>query len=107
MAAEAVAAGREVEVLHLTRPSGDTIAKVDMSFIGKTVGYPFIGISRYALQNVLRSHLEDGDIQLGARLEELETNEAEGITELRFKGRTDTIRARAVIGADGRRYDAG
>lgn len=102
-----MAAGREVEILHLTRPSGETIGKVDMTVLTKTVGYPFLGITRYALQRVLQGHLEDGDVELGARLEGLETHEAEGITELRFEGRTDTVRARAVIGADGRRYDAG
>lgn len=107
LAAEAVAAGREVELLHLTRPSGATIARVDMTILAKAAGYPFIGITRYALQRVLQGHLEDGDVELGARLEGLETHEADGITELRFEGRTDPVRARAVIGADGRRYDAG
>eukprot|EP00903_Cladosiphon_okamuranus_P008245 g7937.t1 len=103
LAAEAVAAGREVEQLHLTRPSGETIARVDMTGLAKAVGYPFIGITRYALQSVLLRGLEDGDLELGARLQGLETNEAEGITELRFEGQADAVRARAVIGADGRR----
>ena len=105
LAAEAVAAGREVEQLHLTRPSGATIARVDMTGIAKIVGYPFIGITRYALQRVLLGHLDDGDVELGARLQGLETHEAEGITELRFEGQADPVRARAVIGADGRRCD--
>ncbi|CAM9420383.1 unnamed protein product [Ectocarpus sp. 12 AP-2014] len=103
LAAEAVAAGREVETLHLTRPSGETITKVDMTPITKLVGYPFIGISRHALQKVLLSHLEDDDVELGARLEGLDTHEGEGITELRFRGQSEVVRARAVIGADGRR----
>lgn len=76
-----------------------------MTPIAKAVGYPFIGITRYALQSVLLGHLQDGDIELGARLQGLETHEAEGITELRFEGQTDAVRARAVIGADGRRCD--
>lgn len=106
LAAEAVAAGREVEQLHLTRPSGETIARVDMTRVAKVVGYPFIGITRYALQSVLLRRLEDDDLELGARLQGLETHEAEGITELRFEGHADAVRARAVLGADGRRYDA-
>lgn len=103
MAAEAIAAGRVVEQLHLTRPSGETIVKVDMTPLAKIVGYPFMGITRYALQRVLLGHLEDGDVELGARLQELDTHEAEGITELWFEGQADAVRARAVIGADGRR----
>lgn len=103
LAAEAVAAGKVVELLHLTRPSGETIFKLDMKPLSKIVGYPFIGITRYALQSVLLRHLGDGDIELGARLQGLETHESEGVTELRFEGQTDVVRARAVIGADGRR----
>lgn len=103
LAAEAVAAGREVEKLHLTWPSGETITKVDMRPLAKIVGYPFIGITRYALQTVLLRHLGDGDIELGARLQGLETRDSEGLTELHFEGQTDVVRARAVIGADGRR----
>lgn len=106
LAAEAVEVGQQVEVIHLTRPSGETIAKFDMMPIAKAVGYPFIGIARHALQRVLRRHLADGDIVLGSRLEELDTHEAEGITELKFEGRKDVVRAKAVVGADGRRYDS-
>ena len=105
LAAEAIAVGREVEQLHLTRPSGETIARFDMRFITKVMGYPFIGITRYALQGMLLSHLEGGNLELGSRLHGIETHEADGITELRFDGQTDVVRARAVIGADGRRYD--
>lgn len=105
MAAEAIAAGREVELLHLTRPSGETIAKVDLTFVTEAVGYPFLGITRYALQRVLLGHLDSGDVELGARFQGLETDEAKGITELRFEGHDDVVRARAVIGADGRRCD--
>ncbi|CBN74164.1 Flavoprotein Monooxygenase [Ectocarpus siliculosus] len=74
-----------------------------MTPITKLVGYPFIGISRHALQKVLLGHLEDDDVELGARLERLDTDEGEGITELRFRGQSEVVRARAVIGADGRR----
>ncbi|CAN0461142.1 unnamed protein product, partial [Hapterophycus canaliculatus] len=82
LAAEAVAAGRDVQVLHLTRPTGETITKVDMTPIAQMVGYPFIGITRYALQKVLLRHLGDGDVELGARLQGLDTRESEGVTEL-------------------------
>ncbi|CAM9294058.1 unnamed protein product [Scytosiphon promiscuus] len=103
LAAEAVAAGREVETLHLTWPTGETITKVDMTPITKLVGYPFIGITRFALQRVLLRHLADADVQVGARLQGLETRESDGVTELRFDGQADVVCARAVIGADGRR----
>lgn len=103
LAAEAIAAGREVDTLHLTWPSGETIWRCDMRFIAHVMKYPFIGITRYALQKVLLGHLDDDDLELGARLERFETNEVEEITELRFEGHADPVRARAVIGADGRR----
>lgn len=104
LAEEVIAAGREVKVIHLMRPSGETIGKVPMTTITELVGYPFTGISRYALQRVLLGHLEDRDVQLGSRLEGLDTYEAEGVTELKFEGQADAVRARAVVGADGRRY---
>ena len=105
LAEEAVAAGRVVKLLHLTRPSGETIAKVDMTGLEEVVGYPFLGITRHALQRVLLGHLQDGGIQLGSHLEGLDTHEAEGFSVLRFEGRPDVVRARAVVGADGRRCD--
>ena len=103
LAEEAVAAGRPVKLIHLTWPSGETIAKVDMTGLEELVGYPFLGITRHALQRVLLGHLPDGAIQLGSRLEGLDTHEAEGFSELRFEGRPNVVRARAVLGADGRR----
>lgn len=103
LAAEVLAAGRAMETLHLTRPSGKTITKIDMTPITKAWGYPFMGITRYALQNVFLKHLANSEVQLGSRLQDLHTHELEGITELRFEGRADGVRARAVLGADGRR----
>lgn len=97
--------GRVVDLLHLTRPSGETIGKVDMTDLSDLVGFPFLSITRHALQRVLLGHLPDGGIQLGSRLEGLETHEASGISELRFEGRPDVVRARAVVGADGRRCE--
>lgn len=105
LAEEAMAAGRAVKLIHLTRPSGETIGKVDMTSLEEIVGYPFLGITRHALQRVLLGHLPDGGIQLGSRLEGLDTHEAEGFSELRFEGRPGVVRARAVLGADGRRCD--
>lgn len=107
LAEEAMAAGRKVELIHLTRPSGETIAKVDMTALEEIVGHPFLGITRHALQRVLLGHLPDGGIQLASRLEGLETHEAEGFSELRFEGRSEVVRACAVVGADGRRCDDG
>lgn len=105
LAKEAMAAGRPVKLIHLTWPSGETIAKVDMTSLEEVVGYPCLGITRHALQHVLLGHLPDDGIQLGFRLEGLDTHEAEGFSELRFEGRPDVVRARAVLGADGRRCD--
>eukprot|EP00904_Undaria_pinnatifida_P001832 jgi/Undpi1/1164/HiC_scaffold_10.g04626.m1 len=103
LAEEAVSVGRVVDLIHLTRPSGETIGKVDMTALNDLVGFPFLGITRHALQRVLLGHLPDGGVQLRSRLEGLETHEASGISELRFEGRPGVVRARAVVGADGRR----
>ena len=103
LAAEVVAAGRPVDLIHLTRPAGDTIFKVDMRPLGELFGYPFLGITRYALQRVLKKHLDDDELQVGACLRELSANRAEGVTELSFDGSPEVVRARAVVGADGRR----
>lgn len=73
-----------------------------MTPLEKIIGYPFTGITRYALQRVLLSHLAESDVELGCRLEGLETHEGQGITELKFKGE-EVVSARAVVGADGRR----
>ena len=86
LAAEAIAVGRPVDFLHLTRPAGDTIFKVDMRRLGDFFGYPCLGITRYALQRVLKKHLDDDELQIGVRLRELRTNRAESVTELSFDG---------------------
>ncbi|CAM9349356.1 unnamed protein product [Choristocarpus tenellus] len=101
---EAIRAGRVVQYIHLLRPiSGETIFKLDISRMKELVGYPFIGITRFALQRVLMAHLDKENIELGCRLKELNADGPGGLAELTFEGKDMPVRAKAVVGADGRR----
>lgn len=103
LAAEAIAVGRPTRCIHLTRLDGSTIAQVSMLPLEELIGYPFLAITRYSLQRVLLKHLPGDVVQLGFRLEEIDDGESKGLTELRFKGHSKPVLARAVVGADGRR----
>lgn len=103
LAAEVIAEGRPVDFIHLTQKNGDTIFKVNTKKLGDLFGYPFLGVSRYKLQCVFKRYLDDDELQVGARLHGLSSHQADGITELSFDGHADVVRARAVVGADGRR----
>ncbi|CAM9281812.1 unnamed protein product, partial [Discosporangium mesarthrocarpum] len=105
LAQEMIDAGRVIECIHLMRATtGETIYRLNISGMKEAFGYPFIGITRYTLQRVLMSHLEESDVVLSCQLEGLSVDEGpEGLVELRFAGRDVPARARTVIGADGRR----
>lgn len=103
LAAEVIAEGRPVDLIHLTQSKGDTIFKADMKKVGDFFGYPLLAITRYKLQCVFKRYLDDDELQVGARLHGISSHRAEGIKELSFDGHPDVVRARAVVGADGRR----
>lgn len=104
LAAEVTAAGRVIDTIHLTNPAGETKLKLRMDVLAELLGYPFVGITRYNLQRVLLQRLSDGDVVLGHRLEALHTSDPVDAKTLEFKGIAQPVRARVVIGADGRRY---
>lgn len=103
LAAEVIAESRPVDCIHLTQKNGDTIFKADMKEASDFFGYPFLSVTRYKLQCIFKRYLDDDELQVGARLHGISSHRAEGIKELSFDGHLDVVRARAVVGADGRR----
>lgn len=104
LSAEVVAVGRPVDCIHLARPDGSTIFNADMTVLQRIVGYPFLSITRYALQVALLRHLPEEIVHVGCRLEGLDDCGPDGLIALKFEGHAETVRARTVVGADGRRW---